>query len=677
VLYEMACGQRAFVRDTAAETMTAILKEEPTDISASGEALPPELAGTVRRCLEKRPQSRFQSARDLAFALRSITGASAPSAAEPTPRVRERKRNVVWIAVPAMAVIAVAVVLGWVLWPRSPAVEGDTTTPRIVVLPFENLGPPEDEYFAVGMTEEISSRLARVSGLGVISRTSAVQYDRAGKNFEQIGRDFGVGFVLEGSVRWDHQAGGAGRVRVNPQLIRVADDTHLWADGYDRVLDDIFAVQSEIAEAVVGQLGVALLPGEQRAIAARPTESLEAYQAYLRGLEYLWDPDEAKASFELAVRMFERAVGHDPAFVAAHGLLSEAHSTLYWYWYDRSPERLEAAREAALRALELDPDSPEGHRALGTYHYLGHRDYQQALEEYRLAAKRLPNDSLIVAGIGWVRRRQGRFDEAIAGLEKALELDPRNAYFASELANTYRFVRQYPEADRYNDLSISLAPNQVVAYARNALTALSWNGALEQARAAVVGAPKNDQPEYCGARVTLELYDRTYQAALDRLAAGPAIIGDTGTGLHPRELLEGDAYRLMGRAGDARASYHAAHALLEELVEEGPKDHRVRGSLARACAGLGRKAEAISEAQAAVELLPVSKDAVAGVGAVWALAAVYTMVGEQDAAIDQLEYLLAIPSWWSAWDLRLDPRWDPLRDHPRFQEILEKYGEEQ
>ncbi len=220
------------------------------------------------------------------------------------------------------------------------------------------MGRPEDAFFAAGVTEEITSRLARVSGLGVTSRTTATQYDRTGKTIKEIGKDLQVGFVLEGTVRWDRRAEGAGRVRITPQLIRVADDTHLWADSYDRLLDDIFAVQSEIAGAVVGQLGVALLPDEQRAIATRPTESLEAYQAYLRGLEYYWDPDFTKESYELAVRMFERAVGHDPAFVAAHGFLSEAHSALYWFWYDRSPGRLDAAREAALRALELDPGLP-------------------------------------------------------------------------------------------------------------------------------------------------------------------------------------------------------------------------------------------------------------------------------------------------------------------------------
>jgi len=421
LLYEMLAGRHPFRGETPAETMTAILRQDPQELSG----LPPALTRIVSSCLEKKPDERLQSVRDLPFHLESV---SAPAPPRPT------KRRWPPVALVVVAAVVAAAGYSWLRWERElPALVSDTPAERkkLVVLPFENLGPPEDAYFAAGMTEEITNRLARVSGLGVISRTSAVQYDRTGKTIRQIGSDLGVGFVLAGSVRWERRAEGPGRVRISPQLIRVTDDTHLWASSYDRVLDDIFAVQSEIAEAVVGRLGVALLPAEQRAIAARPTKSLKAHQAYLRGLEYFWDPDLAKESHELAIRMFERAVGHDPAFVAAHSLLSETHSSLYWFGYDRSPECLEAAREAALRALDLDPDSPEGHRALGTYHYYGHRDYRQAIEEFRLAAKRLPNDTLIAAYIGVVRRRQGSFHEGIAGLEKALGLDPRNALLAS------------------------------------------------------------------------------------------------------------------------------------------------------------------------------------------------------------------------------------------------------
>ena len=675
VLFEMLAGRRPFGGENNTAVARAILDDEPTALSDLRPEVPPELSVIVAKALEKDADKRYQSAGEFLAHLKGLqdqlSEREGPTEAAPS-RVPSRRLHLAPVLV-AAALFATTVAVVWFL--RSDGVKepADTALPRIVVLPFENLGLAEDAYFAAGMTEEITSRLGRVSGLGVISRNSAIRYAGTEKTMRQIGEELGVGFVLEGTVRWARQAEGSGRVRITPQLIRVADDTHLWADSYERLLDDIFAVQSEIAEAVVGQLGVALLPGEQRAIAARPTQSMEAHQAYLRGLEYYWDPDDTKESYELAVRMFERAVGHDPAFVAAHSLLSEAHSALYLLAYDRSPERLEAAREAALRALELDPDSPEGHRALGSYHSWGHRDYQQALEEYSLAARRLPNDSLIVAGIGWVRRRQGRFDEAIAGLEKALELDPRNAYSAKDLALTYQFIRHYPEADRYYDLSISLAPDQVEAYRLKARNHIVWKGSLGLARVTLERTPRVDVPAYFGMWVWLERYERDYQAALDRLAAAPDGVFAGWLWSEWKPMVEGDLYSLLNQPERARASYEAARVLLEKRAKETPQDHETRDFLGYVYAGLGRKADAIREARKAVELLPVSKDAFDGVGAVWTLAAVYTMVGEQDAAIDQLEYLLSIPSWLSAWDLRLDPHWDPLRDHPRFQALLEKY----
>jgi serine/threonine-protein kinase len=539
----------------------------------------------------------------------------------------------------------------------------------LVVLPFENLGSPEDAYFAAGMTEEITSRLARVSGLGVISRSSAIRYEGTEKSTRQIGEELGVGFVLEGTVRWARQAEGPGRVRITPQLIRVADDTHVWADSYDRLLDDVFAIQSEIAEAVVDQLGVALLPDEQRAVTARPTESLEAHQAYLRGLEYINDPDVPKESLESAVRMFRRAIDHDPAFVAAHGLLSEAHSFVYNHGYDLSAERLEAARSAALRALELDPDSPEGHRALGTYYYYGDRAYQAALEEYELAASRLPNDSRIAAQIAWVWTRQGRFGEAIGKLEEALELDPRSAMYAYQLGDRYRFLRRHREADRYYDHSIFLAPSQATAYQQKASNHIASTGSLDRARATLERMPRVDLPDYLRAWWELDWYARDYRATLDRLAGVPKAVF-VGPWAGYKLWVEGDRHWLLKQPDRARASYEAARTILEKRAKEAPQNHFIHGALGWVYAGLGHRAEAVREAQHAVSLLPVSKDALEGTNLVWVLAAVYARVGEHEAAIEELEHLLSIPSEVTVWTLRLNPFWDPLRDHPRFKKLV-------
>jgi non-specific serine/threonine protein kinase len=676
MLYEMVMGDRPFQGDTAAELASSILRDTPASVTERKADLPRDLGRLIKHCLEKEPTRRLQSVLDVRNELEELrhevdTGEALTSTGAPITARRVDAKRRAWLFGGAV-VVALGLTVGY-LQTRSPpepapAETASTERKMLVVLPFENLGSAEDAYFAAGMTEEITNRLARVSGLGVISRTSAVQYDRTGKTLKQIGSDLGADYVLEGSVRWEHVTEGPGQVRISPQLIRVADDTHVWAWSYDRELDSIFAIQSEIAEAVVDELGVALLPGEQRAIAARPTQSLEAHQAYLRGLEYINDPDVAKEPLEAAIRMFERAVGHDPTFAAAHGLLSEAHSRLYWLGHDRSPERREAAREAALRALKLDPDSPEGHRALGGYHYHG-RDYQQAFEEYELAAKLLPNDSRIAEQIGWLRRRQGHFDEAIASLEKAFELDPRSASAASSLAYTYRFVRQHRQADRYYDLSISLAPNQVLAYGEKADNLIAWKGSLEGARAAIESMPRMDTFWYFFRWYQLERFERDYQAALDRLAGAPeGAFAGMQAGVKP--MLEGDLYRRLNRPGRARAAYEAALAVLERRAEETSQDRSVHQLLGLVYAGLGRKDDAIREARHAVDLVPISKDALDGVDAVMALVAVYTRVGEHEAAIEKLEYLLSIPSEMTVKTLRLNPTWDPLREHPRFQKLV-------
>ena len=513
VLYEMATGRHAFSGSTSAVIFEAILSKAPTSPVRLNPEVPDELERIINKCLEKDKDLRYQHASDLRADLKRLQRdsdsgrsaahhvADAPSAADSAPgraaRPQWRKRALPLAAVGLVAVAALAFLLtrhrstspspqSKTQLAQSPASPDRT---MLVVLPFENLGAPEDAYFAAGMTEEITSRLARVSGLGVISRSSAIRYQGTEKTKKQIGEELGVGFVLEGTVRWDRRGEGPGRVRITPELIRVADDTHVWADSYDRVLDDIFAAQSEIAEAVVEQLGVTLLPLEQAALEARPTESMEAYQAYLRGLEHwnlnLWMG--TRESFEVAVQMFERAVEHDPAFVEAHALLAQAHVSMYAY--DRTPERLARAREAVDRALALDPESPDAHLALGWYYDVADGDLERALEEYTLVAKLRPNDSVAADAIAGVRMRQGQFDEGIAQLERARELDPRNATFAAHLGFAHAFFARYSEADRYCDLAISLAPDKAWGYAGKAAIYME-QGLLDRALATVESMPE-------------------------------------------------------------------------------------------------------------------------------------------------------------------------------------------
>jgi TolB-like protein len=492
-----------------------------------------------------------------------------------------------------------------------PPESSPTERKMLVVLPFENLGAPEDAYFADGMTEEITSRLARVSGLGVISRTSAVQYDRTGKTMKQVGEDLGVGFVLEGTVRWDRQGQGAERVRITTQLIRVADDTHLWAESYDRVLEDFFAAQSEIAQAVVEQLGVTLLPEEQKGVAARPTENMEAYQAYLRGQKYLSDPSYDREPLELARQMFQRAVELDPGFAAAHAGLAATNVVLYDSGFDPTPKRLTEAQRAARRALELDPNCFEGHLATSLYHR-ARNELDRAIEELRAAARLRPSDAAVALEAGRIRARQGRFDEAIAEFEKAVRLDPLRTWAWNSLVRVSRALRRYPEAIRYADHAIAAAPDQAGPYLVKAAVYWEW-GRLPEARATLKSAPQQDDPQYLYHWFYQELFERNYEAALRQ------------------------------------------HA---------------RMSLAEAWAALGRGAEAIREAKRIEDQHPVSADAWATEW-VWHAALVCTRAGDHEGAINRLEYLLSIPSYVSvSGRLQVQPELVALRDDPSFRKLL-------
>jgi len=503
VLYETASGRRAFARDTAVETMTAILREEPEEPAATDTALAPELQRIIARCLEKNPEERFQSARDLAFDLRSI--------ATQTGAVGTRRRPTAggqfwrWVAVGGLAVVIAAVAI-WQLAPHAEAPEPTEEIPRIVVLPFENLGSPDDEYFAEGITEEITSRLAAVSGLQVISRTSAMYYKGRQVPLRQIGDELDVAYVLEGTIRWDRSGEGYGRVRITPQLIKVVDDSHLWSERYDRVLEDIFTVQSDIAEQVISQLQATILEPERRAIEARPTENMDAYQAYLSGLSLAtagWEPE----AFRAAVAMFERAVALDPEFALAYVMLSETHSDVYHFGYDVSEERLERAHRAAKRALEIDPDLPEGHRALGYYHYIGLRDYQRALEEYSIAAKGLPNDSTVLAGMAFAHRRQGRWQVALAELEQCLRLDGQNYSNLVATANSYSWLGRHREATRLFERAIALAPDRPDAYVWQYWAVYLQEGPSDRGRQVLEAVPGGSHyREYrCGPEVARAL----------------------------------------------------------------------------------------------------------------------------------------------------------------------------
>ncbi len=535
-------------------------------------------------------------------------------------------------------------------------------------MPFDNLGSSEDEYFADGITEEITSRIAQISGLHVISRTSAIQYKHHEKTLRQIGEELNVEYVVEGTIRTDRSPDRSGQVRVTPQLVRVSDDAHLWTDRYtaDLVPGEIFRVQADIAERVAEALDVTLLGTERQQLAAMPTDNLEAYQYYLLGSAHdLRHAVEEDA--RLAVQMYERAVELDSDFGLAYAALSRARIWLHWVYGEYV--ELAKGKDAADRALQLQADLPEAHSAMGDYLYYGRRDYEKALEEYTIARRQRPNDADAIESIGYIRRRQGEWEEAAANLKAAVDLDPRHQNIVKGLGETYLIMRRYREAERYLNVAVSLAPDLPEAHQHKALLYLLWQGSKEEALGVLHQAPEG----------TVE-YDLAWSAP-------PRILGRVfGAEYHdelrlPRRtdaegvlFFQAAVASQTGRPDVGRAHYEQAYSALEARTattgDTAHVAHPARGRLGIAAAGTGRMEEAVQLGQQAVDMLPVSKDAVQGPDEVATLIEIYIMVGEYDRAIERIEDLLSIPSLMSRPLLEIDPLYDPLRAHPRFQRLL-------
>jgi len=582
---------------------------------------------------------------------------------------------------PHILAIAIAAVIGLlVILPPEALFErrGEGTTdeplPRIVVLPFENLGPPEDEYFADGVTEEIISRLAAVSGLQVISRTSAMYYKGRHLPIRQIGEELEVGYVLEGTIRWDRSEEGHGRVRINPQLIKVADDSHLWSDRYYRVMEDFFSVQTDIAENVIAQLQATILEPEQHTIVALPTNNIEAYQAYLSGMKT--GITEREEELELAARMFERAIELDPEFALAYARLSEVSSQMVHYRIDLSPERLEIAANAAARAVELEPDLSETHRARASYYYHALRDYDGALKELDLAALKSPGDGSTLAAIGWVERRQNKWHDSLFHVEKAIQLDPRNDVLLWNQGITRLFVRDYEGAVNQLQRAISIAPDRIETYHWLAEAYRLWDGSPERARAVIELMPRESHQLGVYAWLVQNRYEGDFKRALDRVRGTTETIIKVRDKVLPTALVECECLFALGRFESGRDSCEKALVILQIAAEESPRDPRMQSALGKVHALLGNNDESIRHGQRAVAFWPVSKDAVDGCSFELYLAEIYALTGELELATAKLEYLLSIPSPLSAASLQFDPKWDPLRDHPRFKALLEKYDTE-
>lgn len=612
VLYEIVAGRTPFQRDNEGATLRAITQDIPEPLGRYKANVPARFQQIIDKLLEKDRELRYQTADDVIADLKYLLYGSRQTV-YPRPQKPTKNR---WRLIAGIAAAVLVIAVAGVYFARSISthVAGEEGGPLIAVLPFENLGNPEDEYFADGMTEEITSRLAGIRGLGVISRTSAMQYKKSGKSLKQIGKELGVTHILEGSVRWA-KAAGKSRVRITPQLIRVSDDRHLWADNYEREMMEVFAVQEDIATQIVDQLGLTLLESNRAALATRPTADSKAYDYYLKGISGVRRLDWSLQTATVAAANLDSAVMVDPGFALAYAARSRAYTLLTFI--SASPTYKTIARESFQKALELQPNLSYGHLAAGIYYNLAEDDYDRALTELNLAMYELHNDADLIASIAFVQFRQGKFADASENYRKAAEFDPLNPTVHASRSEFFRFNRMYEEAEQSINRAISLDPKRADYYFAKLLGYVSEYGEWKPVRQVVREALTNaDTLEFAYLLMSYSGYSNGL--CMDSLFAGTgvdlkAMVGRIRSEYRSKLALDMYYCILTGwysYIGDInlRSLYaDSARASLETWLQRASDDWQRVSMLSVLFLGMGWCEQAVDQGIRAKELLSIAK----------------------------------------------------------------------
>jgi len=614
-----------------------------------------------------------------------VKGGVIEKAPESTGLVGAANKRRVWLlAAVGLVISALAVGSYWIWHPWrkvATASEGSTATMRaireksIAVLPFENLSEDKaNAYFADGIHEEILTRLAKIADLKVISRTSTQRYQSKPGNLAEIAKQLGVANILEGSVQK-----AADQVRVNVQLVNVQTDSHVWAETYDRKLTDIFGVESEIAKGIAESLQAKLTGREEQAMAAKPTNNPEAYDAYLRGLAL-----EARSIYSdtllKAIDFYERAVQLDPNFALAWARLSRADAYLYLRREDTTAARRDAVKAALENAQKLDPNSPETLLALGYYQYCVLRDYGLAKTTFKQVSRILPGSSEAPMALGRIARREGHWDENIPYFEQALALDPRNVELLIDTAGAYAALRQFPAALKLYDRGLDIVPNDLGWTAAKAFIYQAEGNLQEAAKLLTEADAQSPSPTMFHAKITQLRLERNFGEAVRLLQARQTQFHFTSEiDKAVDQLFLAGTQRLAGDTASAKANAEQARNTLGQLCKNQPDNENLAAFLAVAYAWLNQKDSALKEAERAITLFPSAKDALVGPGLEENMALVEMITGENSRAISTVTQLLQTPYAGSIYLvpvtpalLRLDPLWDPLRADPAFQKLCEE-----
>jgi TolB-like protein/Flp pilus assembly protein TadD len=579
-----------------------------------------------------------------------------------------RRRNLIMLIATGVIVSAAA---GFFLLPRAVAHKMDKS---IAVLPFENLSDDkENAYFADGIQDDVLTNLSKIGDLKVISRTSVMSYRGHAPNVRDIGKALGVSAILEGSVRRE-----GNRVRVNVQLIDATTDEHLWANNYDRDLTDVFAIQTDLAHEIANALQAKLSPAEKAQMARKPTENGEAYLAFVQAhnLQTAYeDIDKLKQGEQL----YERAVELDPKFALALARYSQLESWIL-HTFEFTPARREKARTLAEHALQLQPDLPEAHLALGFSYYYGDNDYDAAEKEFAIAQQGLPNEAEAYLATGAIQRRQGKWAESTASLEKASSLNPKDTWALQNLAINYEMLRNFDAANKTIDRALQIDPKGLGLWEIKAKIAVEDKGdfsVAEKALAVLDALPKSPdiQTRVAAGRITILLFMRKFDEVAREAEKAPDNVIDRFPGaLCGKYTTIGAAKKALHDEAGAREAFLKAKGFAEAELKENPDDASGRARLAEALAWLGEKDAALAEIGRAIQLLPESKDAFGGPEITTSAAEIHAIIRDVAGAVTLLDGLLSRPSPVTVPVLKINPIWDSVRNDPRFRALLDKYG---
>jgi TolB-like protein/Flp pilus assembly protein TadD/tRNA A-37 threonylcarbamoyl transferase component Bud32 len=674
ILFHFLTGRPPFIGEHALKVIQQATEKPSPKLRSLAPALDRDLETICAKCLEREPHARYRSAGELAEDLeRWLHGHSivARPVSPPVRLWRWSRRNPI-VAGMAALLLALGMAVGVLIWKNGIATEAAGPPAGIAIVPFESLSPDkENTFFADGIYDGLSTKLAKLANLKIISYNSVAKY-RGAHNTGEIGRQLNVAYVLLGSVRRD-----AGRIHLNVELTDTRNDSRLWAEEYDRDLNDVFALQTQIAQKVADRLGAKVSSTERAAIDEPPTTDLIAYGAYLQAKDLI-----NRISFSVrvkddlleAVRLLDQAVARDPLFFDAYGQLAGAHDRTYFLGFDHTDARLKSSEAAIQSIRHLRPASGETHLALAQHLYWAYQNYDRASEELAAARRTLPNEARIPLLAAYIDRRQGRWEESLDQMKQALELDPHNLSILQQTSLTYQALRRYKETVATLNKVLALAPKDIAIKVWRAWVDLQWRSDPSPLHTTIETALTQDPKT--APFIVLQWLDLAFSER-DPAAAERALSAMPTGGCYDENIPFPDSWcrglvaRLRGDEPAARAAFASARRELEQILRDQPDYAAALCAIGVVDAALGNKEDAIRESHRAIELIPVSKNAIDGARLIQYLAVIYAWTGNKDAAIERLTEAVKLPgSHVTYGDLRLNPFWDPLRGDPRFEAII-------